>query len=78
MSTGGWQESEEPEIGARLLVMCREVRFDTASRYAPYTLHGLLSVLKPLANSLRSGTSRFTCLWNLSATRASSRCGSTY
>ena len=47
MSAGEWQESEEPEIGARLLVLCREVRFDGATADSPYSLHGLLSVLRP-------------------------------
>ncbi len=47
MSTGEWQEHDEPEIGARLLVLCREVRFDGGQGDSPYSLDGLLSVLKP-------------------------------
>ena len=46
MSTGEWQETEEPEIGARLLVLCREVRFDAGRGDSPYSLNGLLAVFK--------------------------------
>lgn len=47
MSTGGWEERKEPEIGERVLAICREVRFDAATPDSPYTLSGLLSVLRP-------------------------------
>lgn len=44
MSTGDWSESEEPEIGARGLTLCRRVEFDASHPDAPYTLRGILSV----------------------------------
>ena len=47
MSTGEWQEQEEPNIDARALMLCREVGFDPNHPYSPYILHGPLSLFRP-------------------------------
>jgi hypothetical protein len=47
MSLGGWEESEEPNIEARALTLCREVGFDSAYPYSPYILRGPLSLFRP-------------------------------
>ena len=46
MSTGDWQKQEEPEIGARHLLLCRDVAFDPAFPDSPYTARGFLSVFR--------------------------------
>lgn len=38
---------EEREIGARNFILCRGVTFDAAHPEAPYTLHNLLSTIRP-------------------------------
>ncbi len=47
MSTGDWSESEEPEIGARCLKLCREVIWNANDPEAPYTLRGVLRGFRP-------------------------------
>jgi len=46
MSTGDWQEQEEPNIEARSLTLSREVGFDPAFPYSPYILRGPLSLFR--------------------------------
>jgi hypothetical protein len=47
MSTGDWSESDEPEIGARCLKLCREVIWNANDPEAPYTLRGVIQSLRP-------------------------------
>lgn len=47
MSTGDWQGGEEPDIGARCLIICREVLFDAGRPDTPYSLNGLLTEIRP-------------------------------
>jgi len=50
MSTGEWQEHQEPEIDARHLLLCREVGFDPSQPYSPYILRGSLSLFYPVGD----------------------------
>ncbi len=56
MSTGEWQEHEEPEIGARHLLLCREVIWNAHDAEAPYTLRGMLAAIQP--------TGEFPLVWD--------------
>lgn len=47
MSNGEWTDGDEPDIGARCLMVCREVQFDGSQPESPYSLIGLVSDLRP-------------------------------
>ncbi len=45
---------DEMEIGARNFVLCRGVTFDAKHPDAPYTLHNLLSAVRPYSSGVAS------------------------
>ena len=45
---------DEPEIGARNFILCRGVTFDGSHSDAPYSLHDLLSTVRPNSSGVAS------------------------